>query len=78
MIPELIFLQQVLLKIQVFWKVTMCAEDSMTMNVKTLQSFETSVTAHPTKVSQQRKHEYLTLSISKVVSCGRMNVNNDL
>jgi hypothetical protein len=56
----------------------MCAEDSMTMNVKTLQSFETSVTAHPTKVSQQRKHEYLTLSISKVVSCGRMNVNNDL
>jgi len=49
MIPELIFLQ-VLLKIQVFWKVSMCAEDSMTMNVKALQSFKTSVTAHPTKL----------------------------
>jgi len=49
MIPEFILLQQVLLKIKVFWKVTMCAEDSMTMNVEALQSFETSVTAHPTK-----------------------------
>jgi UDP-N-acetylglucosamine pyrophosphorylase len=46
----------------------MCAEDSVTMNVEALQSFETSVTAHPTKVSQLRKHEYLTLPISKVVS----------
>jgi len=47
MIPEFIFLE-VLLKMRVFWKAAMCAEDSLTMNVKALQSFETSVIDHRT------------------------------